>query len=132
MIETKIAKKEVDDFLKKHFKSYVKTHDPFEKIIAYTNEDIVGLISYSIIYERAEVNYIVVNKQNRKNKIGSKLLNRALQDIKNHHCQNVSLEVEEDNIPAINLYLKYGFKKQGLRKNYYENKNAILMIKEMR
>ena len=42
--------------------------------------------------------------------------------------QSITLEVNDKNIPAINLYLKYGFEKVGLRKNYYGlDQNAIIM-----
>ena len=47
-------------------------------------------------------------------------------NIKN--MQSITLEVNDKNIPAINLYLKYGFEKVGLRKNYYGlDQNAIIM-----
>ena len=127
-----VTKDKVNNILKKYFKTYKIDNDPFEKIITYVDKNIIGIISYSIIYERAEINYIVVVEEERCKKIGSKLLEYALEDIKKNNCQNVTLEVEENNISAINLYLKYGFVKKGIRQNYYEDKNAILMIKEMR
>ncbi len=44
----------VEGILKENFSGYVNTNDPFEKIQIYKeNEQIFGLISYSIIYERA-------------------------------------------------------------------------------
>jgi len=39
-----------------------------------------------------------------------------------------TLEVNEDNLAAIHIYEKFGFKKIGSRKEYYEkNKNAHVM-----
>lgn len=127
-----VTKDKVDDILKKYFPTYKLDNDPFEKIITYVDKTIMGIISYSIIYERAEINYIVVKEEERQKQIGGKLLEYALKDIKKNNCQTVTLEVEEDNIKAINLYLKYGFEKKGFRKKYYKNKNAILMFREMR
>ena len=42
------------------------------------------------------------------------------------------LEVRESNIPAISLYLKNGFEKVTVRKNYYTkpSENAIIMSKK--
>ena len=41
------------------------------------------------------------------------------------------LEVESDNLPAIRLYEKRGFKQYGVRKKYYAGiKDAVLMKKE--
>ena len=117
----------VDSVFAKHFEGYKKIDDPFQKVAIYSNK---GIISYSIIYERAEINYILVIDQRKG--IGSKLLEYALEDIKKNKCTVVSLEVEEENTPAINLYLKHGFSKQSIRKNYYKDKDGILMTKEMR
>lgn len=132
MLKQITDKTQVEDILKSHFKTYQITDDPFEKVIVYTKKDIIGIISYSIIYERAEINYIVVTDPNRKNGIGTELLNYALKDIKNNNCEIVSLEVLEDNIPALNLYLKNGFIKSAIRENYYGDKNAILMTRKLR
>ena len=132
MVEELTDKKIAENILKKHFKTYTISDDPFEKVAIYTNKDIIGIISYSIIYERAEINYIVVTDSNRKQGIGTKLLNYALDDMKNSNCEMVSLEVLEDNTPAINLYLKNGFIKKTIREKYYGNKNGILMIKDLR
>ncbi len=44
----------------------------------------------------------------------------------------ITLEVREDNAPAIALYAKNGFTEVGRRKNYYSevHKDAILMTRE--
>ena len=51
-------------------------------------------------------------------------------NIKN--MKSITLEVNDKNLPAINLYLKSGFKKVGLRKNYYGlDENAIIMTLDL-
>ena len=129
--EAKLDSKEVQ-LLTKHFKEYKYTFDPYGKVLEYDNGQIIGIISYSIIYERAEINYIATDHKYRAQGIGSQLLEKALEDIKRNNCNIVSLEVEENNIPAINLYSKYGFEKKAIRKNYYGNNNGYLMTKEIR
>jgi len=132
MIEELKNKEEVEQILRSYFTTYKVTKDPFEKIFVYKREDIIGIISYSIMYERAEINYIAVDSLSRRQGIGSKLLKYALDDIKNIGCESISLEVLEGNVSAINLYLKNGFVKKAIREKYYGNKNAILMIKDLR
>ena len=122
---------EIAPILKKYFKGYIFNNDPFEKVLVYSKDDILAIISYSIIYERAEINYIITMPEKRKQGIGNELLNKALSDIENHGCKSVSLEVEIENKAAINLYLKNGFHKKGIRKNYYDSKDAYLMVKEI-
>lgn len=53
------------------------------------------------------------------------LINRAKQT-----STSITLEVNENNIPAIHLYKKYDFKVVGKRKKYYDNKfDAYIMTK---
>ena len=52
--------------------------------------------------------------------------------LKAFNIENVTLEVKMDNINAINLYEKLGFKKASIRKGYYNGVDGILMIKEVR
>ena len=71
-------------------------------------------------------------KANRKSGIGSKLLEKLIQTAKKQNFTSITLEVNENNLPAINLYLKYGFKNVGFRKKYYKNKDsAIIMTKDL-
>lgn len=122
----------VYSLLKSNFLDYVALDDPFEKVFVYEKEYIIGLISISIIYDRAEINYIVVNDEYRNMGIGSKLLSYAILFMKKYDVTNVSLEVSVNNKPAISLYKKYGFKDVAIRKNYYGNDNAYLMVKDLR
>ena len=62
--------------------------------------------------------------------IGTALLTESLQRENTLGTARYAfLEVRENNEGAIRLYQKLGFKKLGLRKNYYrkENINAIIM-----
>lgn len=57
------------------------------------------------------------------------LLDKLIQMAKKER-NNISLEVNEKNDIAIKLYEKYGFKKVGIRKKYYNGiDNAIIMTK---
>lgn len=105
--------------------------DTFSKIYVYKkNEEIVGLINYSIIYERAELNYIYVIDKFRNIGIAQSLMNAMEKDCIKNKCRNITLEVSENNKRAINLYKKNHFNSISIRKNYYGNENAILMIRE--
>ena len=126
------SKTETKPFLKRYFPNYIITKDPFEKIYIYEENNCLGVISISIIYERAEINYIVVEEKNRNKKIGTKLLTHALNLLKNKNIETVSLEVNTTNKVAIKFYEKHGFKIKSLRKKYYGKNDGYLMIKELR
>lgn len=122
----------VFDLIEKFFKTKYIEVNPFEKFIVYKEKKILGFASYSILYERAELNYILVLPDYRNNCIASLLMKAMLSDLIKNKVKSVTLEVNENNIPAIQLYKKYGFQKISIRKKYYGNEDALLLQKELR
>ena len=104
---------------------YKVTLNPFNKIIGYyINDLLVAFLDYSVMYEKIEINYIfVVNEYRRKN-IAYNLIKFI---IDNYKFDNITLEVNINNINAINLYKKLGFKVISIRKNYYDGIDGYLM-----
>ena len=104
---------------------------PFSKEVIYVEKDVVvGYLSYSIMYEKAEINNIYVLNEYRSQGIGSKLLDYLVKKCK--ICENITLEVRKDNINAIYLYKKYGFKEVAIREKYYNGLDGILMMLEVK
>lgn len=103
-----------------------------EYFVAKLENNILGFAGIWKAVDDVHITDIVVKKSNRQTGIGSKLLEKLIQTAKNQNFKAITLEVNEYNLPAINLYLKYGFKNVGFRKKYYNNKdNAIIMTKEL-
>lgn len=96
---------------------------------ALVYDDYKGIVVYDYMYDRIEIEYIVVLEEYRKLGIATKLLNCILEKYDN--INNITLEVRESNIIAIKFYEKNGFVKASRRKNYYKNEDGILMIKEL-
>ena len=97
-------------------------------IMAKTNDDeIIGFAGIKIIINTADIMNIVVKKSWRNQGVGNFLLNNLVSICKDLNLLSLSLEVNEDNYPAIHLYKKFGFKNIGLRKNYYKNNDGIVM-----
>lgn len=120
-------------FVKKHFPQYNLEKSPYEKILCYKEMDnIIGFISYSLIYERAELNYIVVDEQYRRKGIAQALMDYAINDLKNNMVENFSLEVNVNNNIAIEFYLKNKFEIKAIRHNYYADGDAYLMVRKVR
>ena len=100
-------------------------NNPFTKIYIYKESEDIGFIIYSKYYERMEIDYIFVEQKYRKKGIASKLINYIITE--NKDIQNITLEVSVENIPAINLYKKFGFAVVATREKYYNGINAYLM-----
>ena len=104
---------------------------PFAKEVIYIeNDTVIGYLSYSIMYEKAEINNIYVLGQYRSQGIGSKLLDYLVKKCK--ICENITLEVRKNNTNAICLYKKYGFKEVAVREKYYNGVDGILMMLEVK
>ena len=103
--------------------------NPFSTyIMAKLGNKIVGFAGMIDTIDQMEITNIVVKKDYRKNGIGNILLNKLISLAKENKKTKIILEVNENNISAIKLYEKNGFKKCGLRKRYYNNTdNAIIM-----
>ena len=96
----------------------------FLNVLVHEDEDIDAVLVYKYIYDRIEIDYIIVNEDKRKKGIASTLIKY----LDKYNC-SITLEVNETNISAINLYKKCGFKEVAKRKNYYKDNDAILMMK---
>lgn len=101
----------------------------FLRILIYEEDIIKGVLVYQYLYDRIEIDYIIVDIEYRNLGIATKLLNFIENKYKN--IDNITLEVRESNISAINFYIKNGFKEVAKRKNYYNDEDAILMIKNL-
>lgn len=94
--------------------------------VAKKNNKIVGFAGILPIIDEVNIMNIVVKKNKRNLGIGSLLLENIIEFSKKYAY--ITLEVNENNIAAIKLYKKYGFKQVGLRKKYYNGvDNAIIM-----
>lgn len=89
------------------------------------NFKVIGYIVLHIILNEIEIANISIDKNYQGKRVGFKLLEFVL----NKYIGFIFfLEVRVDNFRAIKLYEKFGFKKIGLRKDYYgKGKDAILM-----
>ena len=99
----------------------------FINIAVYDDSGIKGVVVYDVIYDRIEIEYIVVELSERRNGIATNLIEYI--EKKNPNIKNITLEVRESNLSAISFYEKLGFRRVAIRKNYYNDENGILMVK---
>lgn len=125
----KVSRDLVYDFAVRFFPDFSLNSNTFTKNLAYYYDDnIIGFLSYSVMYERAEIDYIAVDEKYRGNGVASELVKFLISNL--DECNSISLEVRKNNIAAINLYLKNGFKKVCIRKRYYFDCDGILMVRD--
>lgn len=72
---------------------------------------------------------IAVTPQGQGNHIGQQLLEHIIEYAKLQDFKKITLEVNVNNNPAINLYKKYGFTINGIIEKYYhDGSNAYRMF----
>ena len=106
--------------------------NPYARRIEFLeNEEVIGYLDYSVIYDRIEIDQLFVNKEWRRQGIGKKLMSYLVVIAINHHAINITLEVRKSNEVARNLYRNFGFREVALRKLYYGDEDGILMEKQV-
>ena len=97
------------------------------------NNNIVGFAGIKKILDEVDLMNIVTQKSKRNFGIASMLLENLINKSIELGASTITLEVDENNSPALHLYEKYNFKKVGLRKKYYNGiNNAVIMTKDLK
>jgi len=103
-------------------KDCINNHYDF--YIANYNNNIIGYVIAKIsIYETHILN-LTISRNFRSNGIASQLLEMVFAKCFIMNSLNLYLETRVDNIPAINLYEKHGFRRIAIRKDYYKTQKG--------
>ena len=81
---------------------------------------IIGYVSFFKIKDEAEIIKIGIDKFYQRKNYGSQVIS----EMKRIGIKKIFLEVSIENVEAINFYLKNGFYKTGIRKEYYKQKDG--------
>ena len=94
------------------------------KVLAYG-----GMLT---VLDEGQITNIATHPDARRRGLGERVTRALLEYGEKNGISFFSLEVRESNIGAIALYEKLGFKRAGVRKNFYKlpTENAVIMIKE--
>lgn len=100
-------------------------------MVAEIDDKVVGFAGLWAICNEGHITNIAVHPNYRGNGIGSKLVESLINNSDSWYINSLTLEVRTSNKVAQNLYKKYGFQEEGIRKNYYQdnNEDAIIMWK---
>lgn len=120
-----------DTFNKERVLFDIKNNTFTNYYIYMDNTKALAFINYQVMYERSELIDINVLDSYQNMGIASKLIEFMFEDLKSKNVESITLEVRKNNLNAIHLYEKYGFKEVGIRKGYYQGIDGILMKKEL-
>jgi ribosomal-protein-alanine N-acetyltransferase len=100
-------------------------------VVAKKSGIVIGYAGMWVILDEGHITNIAVHPEYRGIGVGSLLLEALIEICKIEFIKSMTLEVRASNARAQNLYKKYGFLQNGIRKGYYrDNKeNALIMWK---
>jgi ribosomal-protein-alanine N-acetyltransferase len=95
------------------------------------NGEIVGYAGMYYICDEGDITNVAVTKEYRGKGIGKQLLTEMFRIANKNGKKEFTLEVRESNVIAKHLYESIGFKKEGIRKNFYDNptEDGVIMWK---
>lgn len=109
------------------FKEELANTNSMYLVLKYENE-IVSFGGIKFILDEADIMNIITKKDKRNQGFAKFLLNELITMAKEQNCKTITLEVNENNLPAIKLYKDFKFKEIGKRKNYYKNGDTAILM----
>lgn len=100
--------------------------------VAMIDDEIVGYGGMWHVVNEGHFTNVAVKKEHRGKGVGSEIIKNLINIAKEKEMIGVTLEVRKSNNVAQKVYKKYGFNIDGIRKEYYENReDAIIMWKNL-
>ena len=100
-------------------------------LVATESKRVLGYLGIKPVLDEGYITNVAVFPEYRRMGVASALLTALDRLAEEKNLSFVSLEVRESNAPAISLYSSFGYKNEGVRKNFYRDpeENAIIMTK---
>lgn len=93
---------------------------------------ILGYVLFSVVKDEAHIINFVIAPEFQHQGFGRLLLQFVIEILLQNHVARVSLEVAANNASALHLYQAFGFKREGMRKQYYQTSqgrvDALILV----
>jgi ribosomal-protein-alanine N-acetyltransferase len=113
--------------------AYMLTDPNSVSFVSKVRDEVVGFVIGKTYIDKkpatGRILTIDVSPEHRRKGIGQRLLQEIEKIFKGKGVKICFLEAREDNIAALNLYQKFGYKKVGRLKNYYGDAHGIHLRK---
>ncbi len=95
-------------------------HDGKRTKDAMRSTQIVGFAAFHRVLDEAELRNMAVSSSYRRRGLGNALLGEVHRRLRDLGVKRVYLEVRAGNAPAIQLYKAAGYRRESMRKDYYQ------------
>ena len=93
-----------------------------------TGDVLVGYICFWLFYGEAHLLNIAVKPEYRRMGLGAHLIRFFVDFCRAKRAKTLTLAVRSSNHPAIKMYRKMGFRKEGMRLRYYADNDEDALI----
>lgn len=116
------------------------TLSAYQRELDSPNSDLLGLFSplypslilgmgcFWSILDEAHITLLAVNPKFHRQGLGEALVYSLLKTARERGLKDATLEARADNLAALSLYEKFGFKTAGRRRKYYKDNNEDALI----
>lgn len=102
-------------------------YNSYARVIVDGDQNVLGYYSFNLVCDEGYINNIAVRQDCRGQGYGKKLLQDMAYTASLLNVRALTLEVRASNTVARQLYEKFGFINEGIRKKFYENtEDAII------
>ncbi len=98
-------------------------------IVGVEGDEVVCYGGFLQAEDEADVLNVAVKRELRGRGLGKLVMSELISLAKRNSVKTLTLEVREDNLPAIALYRGLGFETVGVRKRYYHNRFDALVMR---
>jgi ribosomal-protein-alanine N-acetyltransferase len=111
------------------FLEELNTNDLAIYFVATSGGQVIGYGGLWKIFDEGHITNIAIHPEFRRCGAASKIMEKILNVCDENGIKSLTLEVRKTNFSAQNLYKKYGFKIEGIRKEYYTDtgEDALIM-----
>lgn len=99
--------------------------------VAVEDGKVLGYAGMWHVVTEGQITNVAVLPEHRRRGIGDRLMETMIALAQEREMIGITLEVRTTNEPAQRLYIKYGFRPEGIRKGYYQDtkEDAVIMWK---
>ena len=91
---------------------------------------VIGYYGFWVMFENVDITKVSIRKEFQGMKLSHILMEDCIKRVEMLDGEKINLEVRVDNLRAISLYKKHGFKELIVRKDYYGPKeDALIMVR---
>lgn len=105
----------------------------FLYVLRTAEAPVAAFCAFWRVADQAHINNLAVRPELRGRGLGVQMLDAIIAEAQQLGATSLALEVRRSNVAAQRLYLRAGFREEGIRKSYYTQpvEDALILVKRL-